>query len=191
MIDLKPFYLPTDECTRFHMDEPFVINGYKYATDGRICVRIPTTDPVIELRQRCVPRANELFLQFDFKNQNLAPFPRHSDKRADPEENCVMCGGNRFALVDCPCTEADGDGVCKLCKGSFEIITENPCNWCEGHGKAFEYMLVCGVTIHPYFQRLVAALPGARIFQNYRTLINAVPFIFDEGGQGLIMPIVR
>lgn len=38
-------YCSTDPAPRYEMRRPFVRDGWIYATDGRVCVRVPTSEP--------------------------------------------------------------------------------------------------------------------------------------------------
>lgn len=45
MIDLQPFCeLPRAPSRRYKLTAPFVQRGYRYGTDGAICVRVPTDE---------------------------------------------------------------------------------------------------------------------------------------------------
>ena len=71
MIDLKRFCSPA---MGFY-PEPFAYGGWLYATDGRICVRVPTTEPDTD---EGVPTAVPDIFETTFREGPPSPWPPES-----------------------------------------------------------------------------------------------------------------
>lgn len=113
---------------------PFVTNGWLYATDGRIIVRTPSTDPNTEGR---LPDAGGVYYYGEF-DKEPTPIPSvnyPTEKVVCPEcdgvlgieRKCKECGGNR----EIDCRECDRAMDCPECYGTGTV---EGCGKCEGDG---------------------------------------------------------
>jgi len=113
MFDLKVFCMPKGFGLRFDLTEPFILDGYKYCTDGRIAVRIKTDE--LDTQGRILPKnIMEIF----------------------EEKRNTMEGEFSFSIVKTEekCKECYGKGRLKLSK-DFSVV----CDECDGKGKILSW----------------------------------------------------
>jgi hypothetical protein len=195
-IDLTPFCdTEAPESRRFDMRTPFVQGEYITATNGKICVFLPTTDAPTEGRK--VPQCDSILALRPRIGGSLPwPSPQYLQKVL----TCRKCEGTGAAHFR-DCSECDGEGVidCPECHHEYE------CGDCHGEGK-----ILCGKcpkcdgakeTMQPYAiefgGRLIAweldeairQLPNVRYTTDDK-LDDALWFDFD-GGFGCVMPLHR
>lgn len=181
-IDLTPYC--DDPGGRYSLDTPFVIDGWKYATDGRCCVRIPCEEPNTDGRK--IPKANELFADvvgLAYETWPNSPIHRckgpcvfcHGDKMY-PSTVCKNCGGNGYMEHE-DCARCDGVGYvgpkCFNCDGI-------------GWGLACCHQEILGVELSFRYVRLIEKLPGPLLIARHSD--EFVAFRFD-GGEGLLAPL--
>lgn len=155
-IDLTPFCDP--DSPRYNLSAPFVRKGWKYGTDSRICVRIPTNEPdtVKPTQGGNLPAAYELFA-FPFpeccvplsdhlvRMKSVPTLNANSDVcgcGSSEETTCSACDGSGFK----PCTKCDGTGEteCSSCGH------EEECFDCDGTGNSRDKCATCsGSRIKP------------------------------------------
>ena len=161
---LMPF-CSKDE-SRPMLSAPFTIGKFTYATDGRVCVRVPDFPaPPMDIQGPQVAAT----LEWETAPRTIAvelPEEIPCDRTVD----CTTCGGGGIHV--CPCGDT------------------HPCGDCEGDGK----MIQCdkGVEVGKMFLgesylRKLAALPGLKLYDN-GGVVDVVYFTFD-GGEGLLMPM--
>ena len=179
MTDLKQFCGKED--SRYIFTTPFTVNGWTYATDARISVRVKTSEPDSEDPKKYPPCANI----FANRPTQWEPWPeRHY----------------------CPqCFDVGTIGGYKVTYESYdETITEDPdpfgkrpCLLCNGRGPSGE--VVAGYPAHiirvgdniinVLYDAIILALDNVRFS---REIVNGnpmmIPFDFD-GGQGATMVI--
>ena len=120
----------------YNTEEPFVVNGYKYATNGWICVRIPTDEPPKPLagRERYLS-VESIFTEpceeSEFFLLERDPETKSVPTSCDCEIECPQCKGE--GSQECPecystvaCDQCDGDG----------LVFDPQCPDCQGSGKA-------------------------------------------------------
>lgn len=166
MIDLKPFC--TNGYDRYQLRKPWSRDGYTYATNGRILVRVARRDDVPENAQ--APDVEKLLEKAQIDTANFTPLPPF-DLPPEKMDECTSCGGSGCEH-DCP----DCNCICEDCDGSGE----------ESH---YSFISV-GIFGLPYAARHIAIirdLPGVEISRTAAGL-NPMPFRFD-GGIGLLMPL--
>jgi hypothetical protein len=149
---------------RHDMTTPFTVNGWKYATDSRIVVRVPTDGPNDAGDNR--PNAEKLFERFPVEG-SWREWPQ-----ALYEENYEMCSA------------CDGDGYMD------DQDPDDDCPRCDGDGQTLmPFILVDGMRISLRYDSAVRALPGPIEFAHEtRSGPTAVCFRFN-GGQGMVMPL--
>lgn len=164
MIDLKAFC--GGDAFRPYLAQPFSRGENTYATNGRICLRLPRMADVPEQDK---PKAEEIFAKakMDCQYFELEAFKLPT---REEEEDCRACEG-RGTDHDCPeCT----------CR----------CGSCGGtglHQPTIAVGIGNGVFSHKHVL-LMQNLPGLRVGETDGT--EAMPFRFD-GGDGLVMPMRR
>lgn len=175
MIDLKLLqtFCSTDDM-RLGLQSPLTINGYTYATDGRIIIKVPAIDGVPETTKEIL--IARICAEFSgVKNTGrFLPVP-------PPDGNCSTCLGlKKIACVFCDC-----------CGWKIDLATDIPCLDCEGSGKGYNDKQVPfeDHELNPIYLRKLLTLPNCKIASNLDSN-NPVSIMFD-GGQGLLMPMLK
>jgi hypothetical protein len=167
VIDLASF-CSTDE-SRVALHQPWSVDGFTYATDDRIIVRLQASEFPSEPNDRAPKSVHTI------QKWNHAEIADWLDLPADlPSEDKFL-----------PCGNCDGDGehYCKGCEDFHE------CGKCGGEGRKYHPSPInIGLAkIDAKYLRKIAALPEARI-ENPSESNVAVAFKFN-GGVGYVMPI--
>lgn len=196
-IDLQPFCATED--SKHLLARPYAQGGYRCACNGRLAVRIPTTDADDAPTETWTPpKLPEVFAAVT-----------HSPPHPWPESTPIVIRP-RY------CTTCNGRGknrgpACDTCKGKgFETCNlnhEHECLWCTGAG--YFYSGVCptckgtgdqlareidGAVIDLHYERLISALPGVLVAGIYHSISKTVTgnpgiyFTFD-GGEGVVLGI--
>lgn len=117
-----------------YMSRPFVLNGRKYATDGRALVSIPCDEPDT---QTIAARLNKIrqVLHLDTSCETQWPYPDLSCNKcggagSSESTKCRDCGGTgkypecfmgevtcEYCGHDHECDDCDGNGKCPECDG--------------------------------------------------------------------------
>lgn len=169
-MDLQDF-CSVDE-TRMSICTPFVFNGWKYATDGRICVRIQTNEPDDSNEPYKRPDASALFKGFNVDGLESFEIPKLDGVKII---ECERCGGT-------------GEQTC-------DMGHNHECPNCDGDGHYEEWPKheIAKFIFSEQFLSKMALLSGIKF---YPTAANwdkdkiAKPALFTFGnGQGLLMPI--
>jgi len=191
IIDLQPFCWPDN--TRPTIQTPWTADGFTYATDGLICIRVPALP---EVTRSDGPNAPKMFARMDpLSEENAVPLA--SITIPDPIP-CVTCDGGR--IKEFPCDECDGSGTviyharrrrslgewpidCPACEGS----PTSRCPDCDGEGISDEEQRVPigEVDFQAALLRRLLLLPNVRITPDYP---GPGRVLFD-GGDGAIMPM--
>lgn len=186
-IELSPF------CggggTRWDIDCPWVAHGWRYATDGRICVRVPAGGEPNTVGHR-VP----LIAEFDGFAADLCTVPFAPPD--GPWERCPVCDGTGYGWRDCDLCEGFGSCHCPKCNA------DHGCGKCDGTGLLPDSSTTCpecdGRQEVPINQRYgnrllagkylakIAQLPGVKYCEG-GTRDTPLPFIADSGLQGVLM----
>lgn len=165
MIDLKPFCSPD----RFQFEEPFILAGKLYATDGRIIVRID--DP---------PLGNFPDLAAEFtdclKKSILETLPWHREI-SHPQEMPA------FDYKTQPCITCHGTGKLSLCPDCDGTGIEHPYDSISFPG------LPDDLALNVFYLHKMKDLPGLKLDSN--ALVNTfggtmIRFTFT-GGSGFLM----
>ena len=167
------------EPCRYGINEPFVVGGFRYATDGKLAVRVPADgEPDADYKIKLPRKIGELFK------------PAAVEWLLWPAvEVCGNCNGSGVVLGDCDMCSGTGDHECS-CGDKHE------CGYCEGDGKVDDLCdcrravggsVKCGASeISMYYSRKISQLPRAS-YQPTATPATPVHFKFD-GGEGVVMP---
>lgn len=165
--DLKPF-CSTDEM-RENLMNPWTRDGFTWATDGRVMIRVPAMDDVPE--NKSAPDTKTIWI---FDKSTDPDFRELPQIPLNQELECPMCEGEN----------PSGKFQCKSC-GCKEVV----CEKCGGTGRTTSSISV------PLGNRLannlylikLAKLPGVKIdFRDRENDMLPFAFIFD-GGEGILM----
>jgi hypothetical protein len=169
MLDLQPF-CSTDEA-RWYLTKPFSRDGFTWATNGHILVRVPLRGNIPDIDKKfnqAKPIEGIETANFFTPHFNLPPAPSTSDP-------CPKCEG-RGSKHDCP----ECDCECETCDGRGDLDPERIIS------------TRIGATIYSLFYvRQMFSLPNVEL-----SVAEAKPdekpllFRFD-GGVGALMPMRR
>lgn len=174
--------------SRLDMSTPFVLNGWRYATDARVAIRIPCGEPNTEAKEKRFPPIEQLFA--NFPEDGFEPWPEVDVFNAMgdcPECDCGLvnsvecrkCLGRGFTV----CNECGTEDDCKPCKG--EGYVGDDCGNCNGKGElVWTWVQRIGddYTAHAKYAELFRELPNVEFVNN-----NGKLLIRFDGGQGILM----
>lgn len=135
IFDLQPFCDNDRDSSRYGIQTPFVHHGYRYATDGRICVRVPapgepSTSEVEPDRRVPINGLTEMEFITERDARSLKPWPEAKLVQYDIQEtaSCCACGGHGVerakaqtkACPDCGLHVHFGPN-CERCNGTGEV----------------------------------------------------------------------
>ena len=176
---------------------PFSLDGYTWATDGRLLVRVQAMEGVAEGGPA---NASTVMPAGDAGYMDVA-FPPGFAEMTVPMEACEDCGGTGYfrPCVECggkgeiecdhcyhseSCKDCDGDGN-KRGRGKGEV----PCDECDGTGRHEKTVWVAlsrgEVVADLKLLRKAERLPGLRVRYKDRSTALLLDF---EGGAGVLMP---
>lgn len=166
-MNLQPF-CSVDE-TRMAICTPFVFNGWKYATDGRICVRIQTDEPDDSNEPCKRPNAAMLFKGFNVDGLEAFEIPTLDGVKLI---KCEGCGGAGEQTCD-----MGHDHECPDCDG-------------DGHYEEWPKKEIGGHLFSERHLSKIVNLPGLQFFAQSANMEALKPAFFTfDNGQGLLMPI--
>jgi hypothetical protein len=169
--DLLPFCAAEHNYRFASIGRPWTCEGFTYATDGRILIRVPAIEGV-EWNEKAPPVAKLIAETVPKSVAKWVPLPVFPDPVFDECENCGGKGKWR---------ETDESGK--------EIGLEFDCDECIG-GKwpKVRPVRVLGRLFNDHFLEEIASLPGIEIADVPYREGAALYFRFD-GGDGLLMPM--
>ena len=197
MINLIPFC--ANEVTKYLLNVPYNLGGWTVACNGHVFIMVPTTAPDSKDSR---PHASKMAASI---NWTECTHPWAEGMRIERDDTdcpacegcgwvgrvwCEHCGGE--GEVECPHC---GDGMLK-CSHCFQGWTTRgtPCPDCAGRGKGrFVHHVEFGeVWISGRYAHLIGKLPVLRwsIAPEMPTG-NAIAFVFDGGGRGMLMGITH
>lgn len=200
MIDLKPFCNPK----RKNMAQPFTQGDKTIATDGCGIVRVPRDPSVFDgdVPEAPSPEAVAHAFKKAAPFTHLVPLPAF---QVPSQVDCKPCKG-QGKIIECPgckgkgeteCCECEQTRACPECKGHGEMPGDGAsCLDCGGSGKVppeASVRLGRGLYVDLRYILLIKDLPGLKIgtSRNGPEDFRPVPFTFDGGGEGLLMPMSR
>jgi RecJ-like exonuclease len=196
MIDLTIFC--AKERTRYNLETPFVIEGYEYFSDGRICIKRKTDKPNTTDKAPDFEDCFDLSKQVQLENGIEIKLPDLSD------DNCPYCRGTGKEFVECD--ECSGTGNCTCdCGHEHECpscdgegtkwnYSENKCPVCDGLRKAYSDVMIDKAKCKGYYIAMICKnldLPVAVSFSKSALDpkdYGSMRFLFD-GGEGILMSI--
>lgn len=102
-----------EECTRYSIDAPWVADGWRYATNGTVIVRVPTTEPDTDDGQRR-PDGGLWFRDLPVCSE---PWPEHGGEMKHPD--CATCKGTGRTRCECPVCFNSHWRRCSVCGGEL------------------------------------------------------------------------
>ncbi len=202
IIDLNKFCLKDTDGARYALGEPFVQRGFRYATDGRVIIRLPAKGEKNTAGKK-LPECDELFEQkFNIgEGEFVEPVvkwipgvidcPKCDGSGFNSFETCGECDGD--GKVECPtcehvdeCEECDGkgaigEGTCSECGGKCDIKTSRAKGWLFGrlnNGQLLESVLS--------LPDILVKCDAVKRDQDSKP--KAISFAFS-GGDGILMPL--
>ena len=186
--------------------EPFVMDGYLQATDGKALVRTPVTNTLLALAGpnfgKRTPSIDKC-LWAEHDDVQWMDLPTIDLETLEP---CDECHGTLTVPGMKACPECDGEGevclendhneyecMCKTCDGEGEVpsrVHVTDCTSCDSTGKDIgqENPVQIGEAhIQIRYVLRMARLAGARVGQ-VSQWHDPVPFVFDSGS-GFVMPV--
>lgn len=183
-IDLQPFCDTED--VRYALSTPWVKGGWRYATDGRICVRVTTDEadsPTYNEDGLKRPGADRLF--DDFPPDGFEDMPKSLDEQVDDAPDAPrLCECAKLVL----CPKCKGDDWCDKCVAwEGEIVKANQkCETCGGKGELPRvYQGIGNEWFDKWYLDKMRALPNLLVQSLDK---NRLAFVFD-GGEGLLMSV--
>lgn len=157
-----------DKESRYALTAPWIRDGWRYATDGRLCVRMPA-EGLQDTAAVYIPPAGEVF---------AINFEPYADKCRKPWPDLMQ-----IVMYDGTCPQCDGFGELG-CSECFK----RTCLTCHGKKttKQEHFAHVGNHAVRPVYARKIADLPGVRWAAGIASN-KPLPFVFDGGGQGLVM----
>lgn len=196
---LKKFCYPDN--MRPNLMEPFSRDGYTWASDGRIMIRVPEIPGAVGHKK--APDPWTAWLKKPLEEYIPAELPQGWQEMEVEYFECQTCQGTGQVYI---CPECEGEGVakckccgsendCKTCEGAFFVSAEQGgrpvrCEDCNGETCRRKRTPVrlpgSDCIIDLFYLKLVMELPGARLFRDGSH--DPLCFTFD-GGEGVLMPI--
>lgn len=201
-IDINKF-CSTDK-SRIYLTNPWEMNGFAYATDGHLAIRIPcglvSIPGITEEAEKYLSGVPGLIdsAKLDAKHWiKLLKLPE--------QPLCKKCNGTTKAPKETECPECEGTGEaiaendyheyeveCKTCDGDGEVLGDGVCKMCRGNGfQSFAKPVGCdvrGARLNLQLLGKIKDLPGLKIGIHGTDNLLGHYFEFDQG-DGLIMPL--
>lgn len=182
-----------DSYTKFCLEYPQQVGDYVYATDGRICVRMPATPALVAVLPDIAPKkfpeaAGQSFATRDRWEADPTPLPSMSHLK-----RCEDCGGaGVLPRRRCTCKMYDDEDAPCHGKGT---IPAGPCWECDGTG--IDHPLMHALTVRPDVDLVprwlhILAKHGATLYlpREANTPASTTPVYFTVAGgvEGVLMP---
>ena len=171
--------------------QPWVAGGWRYACNGSVAVRLPTTEP-----DSAKPPAEISGAFASYADATFLPWPVDRPP-VMAIQWCQRCEGERYVGGDeCPDCKGEGEkhchhcghtNECKTCHGVGEV-RRLPCPACKGAEEMFEqpwYRVVGRHNIHMRYDRLIVELPNPAYCE--QSLADKVLLFRFDGGEGFVM----
>lgn len=179
--------------------QPFVRNGFRYATDGRTLICLPASgEPdtenseglyIPDFRAVLAPAESLTFAPWpaDWESLETKEIEGKSVKCPDchgETKECMRCRG--FGQIECGECEQDYD--CPDCKGKGCVGEK--CTKCGNRGTVTKLgralRLAVGIWVDERYLRRLVSLPNLR----WTGVVNRPVFFRFDGGEAAVMPVV-
>lgn len=187
VVSLEPFC--SDE--REYLEKPFLQDGYVYATNGRIAVRVKH-EGLTNARVQTRPNMAEIFKSFVNEGFEPVTFTLPDceichNKRTVIDTKCYTCDGFGRIEHDCDCQYCTKDReFCDDCKGTGKVDPEECLCECSEHGKSVS-LGFCSVRVD--VAQLLHDIPGLTLARKQGVPI--VSFRGSNGMEGIFMPLQK
>lgn len=179
---------------RYNIGEPFVLGGYLYATDSRICVRAPTSRPDSE---GWFPNAGLIFEQFQL---HAIHWNRHRDQGLAADGLPLWNPWPPRAVFVQTEDDAQTGIVCPICRGEGDYYVDGDavsCVYCDRSGfvERFDNVRLgnpfdaTSPLIAGRYWALIAQLPD--VWWREPKDESAPLYFRFRGGEGALMPIAK
>ena len=179
-----------EEDGRYRISKPWVKSGWRYATDGRVVVRVPAPGEPDESGDRLLD-GGHWFGEFNFHAARCTePFPAHDgrtiEQACDNEahmKECPDCNGSGT----CRCPRCEHPHDCPECKGNgYRTRMKTRCPDCNAFGYRDEPapQVVAGKRIGGAVAIRIAGLSGALYYSDGHAG-RPLHFVADGGIQGV------
>lgn len=185
LIDLQQFCY--DGACRYEFDKPFVKDGFVYATDMIICVRIPSEEKNTEGR---FPKDMLFAFKCATSDPIIEPWPTEFINEI---AECPECDGSGKFEIECTNCNGSGHDECPHCCGDMDceecdgdgFTEDGECEVCHGdcQFKQDIEQVVGGMFIAAKYGKMILTLPNVRYQQPKDT--HSIYFTFD-GGDGVV-----
>ena len=195
------------ESSRYNLSAPWIIDGLKVATDGRIILFQRTNEPNTLPGEGRWPDVNLILAKvgsdsdFDGDGSVLASTIGTDCETCNDtgsievvqcddcdDGNCPECDGDGDYPCECcgqdvDCNHCDGTGECQTCNGKAGETRIVNCPDCYNTDNA---LMLLGMKIGKQYTRKIKSLPNARIRKHSD---GQFTFVADGGLFGMIMAI--
>lgn len=167
--------------SRYQLARPFSSGGYTYATNGRVCLRLPRREDAAEADEKQVKIVEKIDQWLnDCATQPLTPIDGSKLPQKLPAIHCEDCRGTGRQHPDCECCECE-------------------CYECDGKGEEEKWRLVDFENVifsEELIRLILARLPNIKLcISDIGNNNDKRLFTFsgreDLCGDGLIMPMSR
>ena len=165
---LNPFC--GDDPTRYYLQVPFNQDGFAWATNGHILVRVPEMEGLLPCSCPKPINISKPLTGFEDAQFSKARWklPAHDPHFKGP---CIVCDG-RGVLHDCP----ECDCICEACKGTGRADPERRTS-----------VRILGRLYALNYVRIIASLPGLEVSDGQG---GERPLFYRfDGGIGALMPL--
>lgn len=170
--------------------QPIRHDGYIYATDGRICIRVDDDESIQAIAPLGRMKGYDFAKLFTGEENVVTPIPPLPDRIECPychgtclEHGCIVCDGE--GTIDSGITPVK----CQTCGGTGKVEPgpdTGPCWWCNGRGEHENNPVAVGNThFNRVYLALAAEMPGARFVRVDGLTTARIKF---DGGEIAIMP---
>ncbi len=190
--ELPPIFAEFCTTELYRYTKPFSEDGFAYATNGRILVRMPFAGT---LESQDPPKAAQLFRAWSGSGTPIEPV------FTETEGVCVSCNGAKV-VSDCEICYGDGEVFsetqqnyfpCGTCQGCGSIADENgnKCGHCQGFGLDAKGVTLGATNINRNYVALLQS-HGKPLFYLNDTPKLAIRFVLvGTDIEGLVMPMGR
>jgi hypothetical protein len=151
--------------------KPFALDGWLYATDGRVIIRTGTDAPD-NCHSKIIQSVREL--KFGVTDSKLQPWP--SPAIVTEDVSCEECKGTGKDYDYCLTCDGTGKTECHECGSEISctnptcrkgyVWNDKPCRVCGGSSKVQQAtdLRICNTIISGEYAALVNAVPGDKVF---------------------------
>lgn len=171
-----------DHSARFDLSNPYIKDGYVYATTGRIAARRKTSLDIPIQRDGTFPNMEPIFRLFDESkiteplNFRLPHCEKCDDKRfVMSDGKCWVCNGKGYVKHECDCEHCHETTDCDECNGKGQFEPEKEACDCFGC-----YIEIEGLKAHASSFVALATLRDLRISKPIEGVFAGTVILFKS-----------